>query len=151
MAGTFRRHRAQRPRDWVFGSATLAVSGSFGHFARALGMEDAATHAWESPFDYPAHGLLYVPQGIGEPSGADFPQRVFDAIWPLVTANRGRAFVLCTTLRMVDQLGVRFARHIDQPIAPIMLLVQRTTLLPNSLLHHLPPPPPTPARCPRLG
>ncbi len=124
VAGTFRRHRAQRPRAWVFVSATLAVSGSFGHFARALGMEDAATHAWESPFDYPAHGLLYVPQGIGEPSGADFPQRVFDAIWPLVTANRGRAFVLCTTLRMVDQLGVRFARHIEQEGSPITLLVQ---------------------------
>ena len=124
VAGTFRRHRAQRPRAWVFVSATLAVSGSFGHFARALGMEDAATHAWESPFDYPAHGLLYVPQGIGEPSGADFPQRVFEAIWPLVVANRGRAFVLCTTLRMVDQLGQRLARRIEQEGSAISLLVQ---------------------------
>ena len=124
VAGTFRRHRAQRPRAWVFVSATLAVSGSFGHFARALGMEDAATHAWESPFDYPAHGLLYVPQGIGEPSGVDFPQRVFEAIWPLIVANRGRAFVLCTTLRMVDQLGQRLARRIEQEGSTISLLVQ---------------------------
>ncbi len=124
VAGTFRRHRAQRPRAWVFVSATLAVSGSFGHFARALGMEDAATHAWESPFDYPAHGLLYVPQGVGEPSGADFPQRVFEAIWPLIVANRGRAFVLCTTLRMVDQLGQRLARRIEQEGSTLSLLVQ---------------------------
>ncbi|MBU6270846.1 MAG: ATP-dependent DNA helicase [Betaproteobacteria bacterium] len=124
VAGTFRRHRAQRPRAWIFVSATLAVSGSFGHFARALGMDDAATHAWESPFDYPAHGLLYVPQGIGEPSGTDFPQRVFEAIWPLIRANRGRAFVLCTTLRMVDQLGLRIARRIEEEGSPISLLVQ---------------------------
>ncbi len=124
VAGTFQRHRAQRPRAWVFVSATLAVSGAFSHFARAVGMNDAATHAWESPFDFAANGLLYVPQGIGEPSGSDFPQRVFDAIWPLLLANKGRAFVLCTTLRMVDQLATRMAQRLERDAAPLTLLVQ---------------------------
>jgi ATP-dependent DNA helicase DinG len=126
VAGTFRRHRAQRPRAWVFVSATLAVSGAFTHFARAIGMQDAATHAWESPFDFARHGLLYVPQGIGEPSGSDFPQRVFETIRPLLTANQGRAFVLCTTLRMVDQLASRLAQHLEREGGGLSLLVQGT-------------------------
>ncbi|HPU52847.1 MAG TPA: ATP-dependent DNA helicase [Burkholderiaceae bacterium] len=126
VAGTFRRHRAQRPRAWIFVSATLAVSGTFTHFARAIGMQDAATHAWESPFDFARNGLLYVPQGIGEPSGADFPQRVFDTIWPLLSANHGRAFVLCTTLRMVDQLATRLTQRLERDASDLSLLVQGT-------------------------
>lgn len=124
VAGTFRRHRAQRPRAWIFVSATLAVSGAFSHFSHSIGMPDAVTHAWESPFDFAANGLLYVPQGIGEPAGSDFPQRLFDAIWPLLVANRGRAFVLCTTLRMVDQLATRAAQRLATADPSLELLVQ---------------------------
>ena len=33
------------------------------HFTRELGLADAATRRWASPFDYAAQALLYVPQG----------------------------------------------------------------------------------------
>lgn len=123
VAETFVRHRAQRPRAWIFLSATLSMGGDFAHFARAIGMADARAQAWESPFDYARHGLLYVPAGIGAPSGPDFARRVEQAIWPLLQANGGRAFVLCTTLRMVDQLARGLeARLADAP--GLELLVQ---------------------------
>ncbi len=105
VAPVFRRQLASRPRGWVFLSATLAVGGQFRHFVSALGLEQARELIWESPYDYAQQALLYVPQGIGEPSGADFPARVAAAIRPLLLANRGRAFVLCTTLRMVERLA----------------------------------------------
>jgi ATP-dependent DNA helicase DinG len=105
VAPVFRRHLAARPRAWVFLSATLAVGGAFGHFASALGLEEARQLVWDSPFDYANQALLYVPQGIGPPTGADFASRVASAVRPLLAANGGRAFVLCTTLRMVDQLA----------------------------------------------
>jgi ATP-dependent DNA helicase DinG len=127
VAGVFARHRAQRPRAWVFVSATLSMGGDFGHFSRAIGMDDAATHRWESPFDYARHGLLYVPAGIGAPSGPDFAERIDAAVWPLIVANGGRAFVLCTTLRMVDQLARRFTARLEQAGGPrLELLVQGT-------------------------
>jgi ATP-dependent DNA helicase DinG len=126
VADTFVRHRAQRPRAWIFVSATLSMGGDFGHFTRAIGMEDARTQAWESPFDFAHHGLLYVPAGIGPPSGVDFARRVEQAIWPLVEANRGRAFVLCTTLRMVEQLARGLAARIENDAGELELLVQGT-------------------------
>ncbi len=106
VAPVFRRQFDARPRAWIFLSATLAVGGNFKHFVGALGLEHARQEVWESPFDYPNKALLYVPQGIGMPSGPDFPARLARAIAPLLQANHGRAFILCTTLRMVDQLAV---------------------------------------------
>ena len=124
VAHAFRRHITGRPRAWIFLSATLAVSGGFGHFRQALGVDDGRSLVSDSPFDYQSQALLYVPQGIGEPSGADFSDRVFRQIWPLIKANRGRAFVLCTTLRMVEQLGTRFTAVIATEEPQLGLLVQ---------------------------
>ena len=126
VAGTFRRHLAGRPRAWVFLSATLAINGAFDHFESAMGIEDARSVVWQSPFDFAAQGLLYVPEGIGDPSGPDFADRVFRTAWPLVRANRGRAFVLCTTLRMVDQLAARMRDAIAAESPEIGLFVQGT-------------------------
>ena len=126
VAGHFRRHREARPRAWVFLSATLAVGGDFSHFARALGVEDADQFVWNSPYDFASQGLLYVPDGLGEPAAADFPERVFGAVWPLLLANGGRAFLLCTTLRMVDQLATRLREAIEREAPRLTLLVQGT-------------------------
>jgi ATP-dependent DNA helicase DinG len=108
----------------VFVSATLAVSGEFDHFAKAMGVEGARRLVWDSPFDFASQALLYVPRSIGQPSGPDFADRVFRESWPLIRANRGRAFVLCTTLRMVDLLAERFAAGILDDAPQLGLLVQ---------------------------
>lgn len=126
VASVFRRHLEARPRGWIFLSATLAVGGDFGHFVGSMGLEQARRHAWDSPFDFASHGLLYVPEGLGEPSGPDFADRVFAATWPLVEANRGRAFLLCTTLRMVDRLAARAREVLSESDSGIELLVQGT-------------------------
>ena len=64
---------------WIFTSATLAVKQNFSHFTRDLGLDDAACHAWASPFDYPQQSLLYVPDGIPEPSHPGHTDAVVDA------------------------------------------------------------------------
>lgn len=124
VASVFRRHLESRPRAWVFLSATLAVGGDFGHFVGSMGLDGADVHVWESPFDFQTQGLLYVPESIGDPSGSDFADRVFRAGWPLVVANGGRAFMLCTTLRMVDRLAGLARGAIASEASPIELLVQ---------------------------
>ncbi|MCL4746597.1 MAG: ATP-dependent DNA helicase [Burkholderiaceae bacterium] len=125
VAGPFRRHMDERPRAWVFVSATLALAGGFGHFVDAIGAQGAREFVWQSPFDFGHQALLWIPQGIGQPSAPGFADRAFEAIWPLLRANRGRAFVLCTTLRMVEQFAQRIRAAIEStPNESLELLVQ---------------------------
>jgi ATP-dependent DNA helicase DinG len=94
-------------RAWIFTSATLAVRQDFSHFTQALGLDDARCQSWSSPYDYPAQAMLYVPQGIPLPSDPGHTDAVVDAALPLIRANRGRAFVLCTSLRAVAKAAER--------------------------------------------
>src|SRR5690606_21015749 len=52
VAGPLADYRAKSGAAWVFTSATLAVAGSFDHFAAQVGLEEPATLLEASPFDY---------------------------------------------------------------------------------------------------
>ena len=121
VAEPFNRQRQATRCAWVFVSATLALGGDFGHFRRALGLDDAICRRWDSPFDFEHQALLYVPEGCGEPQSVGFTDAVMERALPLLTANRGRAFVLCTSLRAVRRAAeVLRARLPDT----MLLLVQ---------------------------
>lgn len=125
VGGILRRHREAGNAAWIHVSATLTVDGSFAHYASAAGLEDADTLRIDSPFDYAANSRLYVPRNCGLPSAEGFAERLMQACWPLLQANEGRAFVLCTSLRMVDRLSALLRQRIAaQPQAPLQLLVQ---------------------------
>jgi len=111
-------------RAWIFTSATLAVKNDFRHFTEALGLEDAECATWSSPYDYPAQAMLYVPQGLPLPSDASHTEAVVDAALPLIRANRGRAFVLCTSLRAVARAADRF-KHIFQEAGDAFPVLQQ--------------------------
>ncbi|MBI2312433.1 MAG: ATP-dependent DNA helicase [Betaproteobacteria bacterium] len=103
VADIFRKQLEGHPRTWVFTSATLAVKGDFSHYCREMGLEAAATVCWESPFDYGNQGLLYVPEGLPEPNTPEFTSAVVRAALPVLRASRGRAFLLFTSLRAMEQ------------------------------------------------
>lgn len=114
VAPVFRRQIAARPMSWIFTSATLAAADGFDHFRDALGLDDARCMEVPSPFDYAHHALLYVPEGLPEPANARFAESLADAVAPLLAANGGRAFLLCTTLRMVSALAVSLRAKLAQ-------------------------------------
>ncbi len=117
----FRRQRMARPSSWIFTSATLSVGRRFDHFVQALGLEQARCERHDSPFSFETQGLLYVPQGLPDPRSPAFAAALADAIAPLIEANGGRAFVLCTSLRMVEAMtGLLQARlGTAKPAAPV--------------------------------
>jgi ATP-dependent DNA helicase DinG len=107
VAEPFQRQIATKQQSWIFTSATLSIGKNFGLFVDAMGLEQAQTERHDSPFDYQEQALLYVPEGIGEPREYDFAKRLLDSVVPLLRANEGRAFFLCTSLRMVDLVADR--------------------------------------------
>jgi ATP-dependent DNA helicase DinG len=120
-AELFRRQMADHPRAWIFTSATLAVGEDFGHFTRELGVPDARTRRWASPFDFPRQALLYVPKALPEPGETGFTEAVIEAALPVLRASEGRAFLLFTTLR-----ALRRAHELLVNRVPYPLLVQGT-------------------------
>jgi ATP-dependent DNA helicase DinG len=127
------KHEPPPRRAWVFTSATLAVKNDFSHFTEALGLEDAECAAWSSPYDYPAQAMLYVPQSLPLPSDAGHTEAVVEAALPLIRANRGRAFLLCTSLRAVARAADRLKQLFQEAGDPFPVLQQgdapRPTLL----------------------
>jgi len=121
-AELFRKQMADHPRAWIFTSATLAVGDDFGHFTRELGVEDAQTRRWASPFDFGRQALLYLPRGLpADPNALGFTEAVVEAALPVLEASGGRAFLLFTTLRALRKAHDLLRGRIDFP-----LLVQGT-------------------------
>ncbi len=112
VAQAFSRYRKSN-QAWVLTSATLSVQGDFGHFTRQLGLSDARTGRWDSPFDYPSQGLLFVPRDMPEPQAPQFAQRFVDSLLPLLEVNPGGALILCTTLRAVDRMAELLAEAFE--------------------------------------
>lgn len=113
VAQAFSRYRKPE-QAWVLTSATLSVHGDFNHFTAQLGLEDAHTARWESPFDYASQALLFVPQGMPEPQSPQFTERFVQALMPLLEASPGGALVLCTTLRAVERVAQALADAFGQ-------------------------------------
>ena len=121
-AELFSRQMDDHPRAWIFTSATLAVGEDFGHFTRELGLLQAATARWASPFDFARQALLYLPKGLpADPNHPAFTDAVVDAALPVLEASGGRAFLLFTTLRALRRAHERLRGVLRYP-----LLVQGT-------------------------
>ena len=103
IADIFHRQITGNPRAWIFTSATLSVQGNFSHYQREMGLADAATAFWESPFDYANQALLYVPEGLPEPNAEGYTRKAVEAALPVIEAAEGRTFFLFTSLRAMRE------------------------------------------------
>jgi ATP-dependent DNA helicase DinG len=99
VSSHFQQWMDEKPASWVFTSATLTVAGNFNNFQQQLGIEQATTEIWESPFDYAKQSLLYMPAIPVEPSDANYTDHVSQLAKELVAASEGRIFLLFTSYR----------------------------------------------------
>ncbi len=104
VAEGFGKQLNAQPRSWIFTSATLAVRKDFSHYLAQMGLEQATTGYWSSPFDYDQQALLYVPQDMPEPNSSAYTAAVAAVALPVIQASQGRAFVLCTSLRAMREV-----------------------------------------------
>jgi ATP-dependent DNA helicase DinG len=116
VAGPFSARRSAYEGAWVLTSATLAVGGDFGHFVSRLGLADVETQRWESPFDFRRQAVLYVPTGLPEPRSPDYVARLVETVRPLLAASRGRAFLLFTSHRALQDAAERLRGSLDWPL-----------------------------------
>ena len=116
ISETFRSHVDKHKSAWIFTSATLAVGDDFTHFSRELGIEDAHTRCWDSPFDFAKQALLYVPTALPPPNMPDYTAAVIDAAQPVLEASGGRAFFLLTSYRALNIVARALESKTDYPL-----------------------------------
>lgn len=124
VAPIFRRQLEGHPRAWIFASATLAVGRDFSHYCGELGLDEAETATWGSPFDYENHALLYAPSGLPDPNSPFYQEAVAEAAWPAIRAAGGRAFVLCTSLRAMRRIRELLQEKLEKEGHDLPLLMQ---------------------------
>ncbi|CAD7853973.1 MAG: DinG family ATP-dependent helicase YoaA [Olavius algarvensis Gamma 1 endosymbiont] len=139
VADIFQSHRERQPAAWVFTSATLAVGERFDHFARQLGIEEARTERWESPFDYGRQALWFVPRGMPDPGTDAYGDAVVELAAPLLEYSRGRAFLLFTSHRALRAAADGLESRVAYPLlvqgsAPRAELLERFRRLGNAVL-----------------
>jgi Rad3-related DNA helicase len=114
----------------ILTSATLATVGpnaakpeengrpNFAYFRKQIGLDMARADVIERilphVFDYRHHALLYVPRDLPEPAYVGQPAEhygrlIAERMKRLVLASRGRAFLLFSSRRMLDDVYARIA------------------------------------------
>lgn len=96
---------------WVFTSATLEVGGKFDHFCHRLGIENAEQMVLQSPFDYANQSLLCVPRFLPDTNKSHTLTALGKLLQPVIEANHGRCFLLCTSYFMMRGLADFLREH----------------------------------------
>ena len=140
FAQNFARIRDDQPSTaWVFASATLATEGNdFSHFLSEMGLQDALTFSWPSPFDFSEQAMLYVPQNMPSARSNDreiYIESLIRESWPIIDMLEGRTFVLCTSYRAMRHAGEILRAYVENNGRDYAVYVQgedtRTQLLKN--------------------
>ncbi|WP_297745792.1 ATP-dependent DNA helicase [Hydrogenophaga sp.] len=119
---------AERPRSWVFSSATLGQDEALSWFTRGLGLDavpSLRTLQVPSPFDHANQSALHVPDTLPDPADEAHTPALAEAVARWASRLGGRTLVLTTTLRAAD----RFASHLmslvgDGRCGPLQVLAQ---------------------------
>ncbi|HEY3301345.1 MAG TPA: ATP-dependent DNA helicase [Methylophilaceae bacterium] len=124
VAEGFSKQLNAQPRAWIFASATLAVKSDFGHYIHQMGLGNAATGHWDSPFDYDKQALFYVPPDMPDPNSPSYIASVAAVALPVLQASGGRAFVLCTSLRAMREIHALLKEAFSQNGMEYPLMMQ---------------------------
>ncbi len=121
IAERLRAYVEARPCAWIFTSATLALGDDFTHFASRIGLCDARSFRIDSPFDYRDQARVYLPLNMPEPQDPGYTQCFIDACAPLLAASGGRAFLLFTSYRGLNEGLQALTKRFATPPFPVLV------------------------------
>ncbi len=116
IAPVFQERMNALPGSWIFTSATLAVEQGFTHFAARLGLLDYTALRLDSPFDFARNALLYHPPELPDPATPQYTGALVEALLPVLEASRGRAFLLFTSHRALQEAARLLAGRLRYPL-----------------------------------
>ncbi len=88
----------------VMTSATLSTNRNFGYFKARVGIDACRELLVHSPFNFKKQVQLHIPKGMPDPKSSEFTTSVIDKIRHYLKLTHGKAFVLFTSYRMMDEV-----------------------------------------------
>lgn len=103
----------------IISSATLTTDNSFDYFKGNTGILKAEREYNEllcsSVFDYSKQAILFVTGDLPEPSHPDFFLKACAVLLELLKTTKGRALILCTSKRNMEDMHRYISSKIDFP------------------------------------
>ncbi len=125
----------------IFTSATLSLAGDFAFTRRGFGLsaDDATELSVPSPFNYAEQAQLYLPRDLPSPVESGFTSACHARIRELCDITAGRALVLFTSHRALDEARRELPKLLPYPVlaqgeAPPGALLDRFRSTPSVLL-----------------
>ncbi|TNH06280.1 ATP-dependent DNA helicase [Testudinibacter sp. TR-2022] len=111
VADKFGQQLQNQQAGWIFTSATLEVGGNFDFFCERMGIKNSQQKVLASPFDYPKQSLFCVPRFLPGSNHKQTLGRLGEMLLPVIEANQGRCFLLCTSYVMMRGLAEYLREH----------------------------------------
>ncbi|MFC0324005.1 ATP-dependent DNA helicase [Gallibacterium melopsittaci] len=111
IADKFQQQIEKQSAAWIFTSATLDSGDNFAHYAANLGINEANKKILHSPFNYPEQALLCIPRYLPPSNHKDTLTQLGQMLLPVIEANQGNCFVLCTSNFMMKGFAEYFRQH----------------------------------------
>ena len=110
--------QALRETLWEEGPTPVLVSATLDHelVAMRLGLGRAAFLQVPSPFDFETQARVYIAEDMPAPNSAAYIERLVAEVGALCRASRGRALVLTTSHRVLNELSERLAEELPYPV-----------------------------------
>ena len=88
----------------VMTSATLSTNRNFAYFKGRVGIDTCRELLVHSPFDFKEQVQIHIPKGMPDPNSGDFVPAVIRKIQHYLKLTHGKAFVLFTSYKMMDEV-----------------------------------------------
>ena len=97
----------------VMTSATLSTNRNFAYFKNRIGIDECRELLAHSPFDFKKQVEIHIPRYMPDPNSSEFVPAVTEKIKHYLKLTHGKAFVLFTSYKMMDEVYDAVAPYLE--------------------------------------
>ena len=98
----------------VMTSATLSTNRNFAYFKNRIGINECRELLVHSPFDFKKQVHIHIPRYMPDPNSREFVPAVIRKIQHYLKLTHGKAFVLFTSYKMMDEVYDAVAPDLEE-------------------------------------
>ena len=107
-------HLFMEKNSVIMTSATLSTNRNFAYFKARIGINECRELLAHSPFNFKRQVQLHIPKGMPDPNSSEFTLSVIDKIGHYLKLTHGKAFVLFTSYKMMDEVYDAVAPDLEE-------------------------------------